>query len=373
MKIAYGAILILLLIWGTWLTRTFKPSGSSDSQLSIISPHRIITSLFMHFKPKNFGKIKIEYRLLVLVITILMLIIDFIDPRAYHDLYVVAFTFFWMITSIAYKLNPKINMYMAAFFLFLIVVNRLASFIYLADKLGVWTIMFIAYIGIYSLVYDYIAIERTDTFEMFSKKVKQDIAYFEKYHNTILSKSLWFLHGALEKARYWIIRIYGMKNKTPRDWIALWIKIAITAIILSIGFFIFKKVDSKINRFSFDPVVNKVEPSIIYPSTKVIIWGDNFGWKEHDGSILQNQYGEVQTEVWTNNKIIFEAPLSWPTGPMQFRIVKPSNYEGRHIYAASKIFNILLIPRGTEFTPIDDEFFKQLKDLDPETRRINGY
>lgn len=128
-----------------------------------------------------------------------------------------------------------------------------------------------------------------------------------------------------------------------------------------------------VNRFSFDPVVQKVEPSIIYPSTKVIIWGENFGWKEQEGSILQNQYGEVRTDVWTNTKIVFETPLSWPPGLLQFRIVKPSNYEGRHIYAVSKIFKIQLLPRGNEFTPMDDEFFRQLKDLDPETREINGY
>lgn len=373
MKLAYLSIIALLILIGFGVTRKRSQTKSSDDQTSMLSPHRIITSLFMQFKPKQFGKLKVEYRLIFLAVTLIMLVFDFIDPRAYHDLYIIAFTFFWMITSISYKLHPKVNMYAASFFLFLIVINRLASFIYMADKLGVWTIMFITYIGVYSLIYDYITVERTDTFELFLKKVKQDIAYFEKYHNTILSKSLWFLHGTLEKSRYWIIRIYGMKNKTTRDWVALWAKIAITVVILSIGFFIFKKIDSKLNRFSFDPVVKKVEPSIIYPSTKVIIWGENFGWKEQEGSILQNQYGEVRTDVWTNTKIVFETPLSWPTGPLQFRIVKPSNYEGRHIYATSKIFKIQLIPRGTEFTPLDDEFFRQLKDLDPETRKINGY
>ena len=373
MKIAYLTIIALLMLIGFGITRTRKSTKSADSQTSILSPHRIITSLFMRYKPKHFGKLTIEYRLIFLTITLIMLVFDFLDPRAYHDLYIVLFTIFWMITSISYKLNPKVNMYAACFFLFLIVVNRLASFIYMADKLGVWTIMFIAYIGMYSLIYDYITVERTDTFESFMMKVKQDIAYFEKYHSKILSKSLWFLHGTLEKSRYWIIRIYGMREKTTRDWIVLWSKIAITGVILSIGFFIFNKIDSKVNRFSFDPVVQKVEPSIIYPSTKVIIWGENFGWKEQEGSILQNQYGEVRTDVWTNTKIVFETPLSWPPGLLQFRIVKPSNYEGRHIYAVSKIFKIQLLPRGNEFTPMDDEFFRQLKDLDPETREINGY
>lgn len=373
MKIIYLILLGFILLVGLVITRKRTPDLSSGTQINLLSPHRIITSLFMRFKPKHFGKINIEYRLIFLAITLIMLVFDFLDPRSYHDFFMVTFSIFWMVTCIAYKLNPKVNMYAACFFLFLIIVNRLASFVYMADKLGAWIIIFIAYIGLYSFIYDYITVDRTDTFEVFMKKVKQDIAYFEKYHNTILSKSLWFLHGTLEKSRYWTVRIYGMKGGTARDWIVLWSKITITAIILSIGFYIYNKVDSKINRFSFDPVVQKVEPSIIYPSTKVIIWGKNFGWKEQDGSILQNQYGEVRTDMWTDTKIVFETPLSWPAGELQFRVVKPSNYEGRHIYAVSKIFKLQLLPRGNGFTPMDDEFFRQLKDLDPETREINGY
>jgi hypothetical protein len=117
----------------------------------------------------------------------------------------------------------------------------------------------------------------------------------------------------------------------------------------------------------------KVEPTIVYRATKILIKGRNLGWSENGNVKLMNGNLEVVPDVWTDTRIIFTVPLQWKTGINNIRIEKKIFWDSKEITAVSKSIPIKLINAGSTFTPDDDAYFEQLKHVDPEVLKLNGY
>jgi hypothetical protein len=166
---------------------------------------------------------------------------------------------------------------------------------------------------------------------------------------------------------------YLRRKYTARETIQIGVGLIVCSFTLVLLFYSFATAHQFIIHSSLNPVIIKIEPRLVYPSTKVIIYGRGFGWKEKKGYRLMNNLGEVQTDLWTDSKIIFTVPLHWSPSELNFWIEKPIEWAGRAETARSENGDIRLLQRTNQWNSDDDEYFKQLKYLEKETLRLNGY
>ena len=129
----------------------------------------------------------------------------------------------------------------------------------------------------------------------------------------------------------------------------------------------------KKQRLSLNPQIDKIEPNIVYPGIKVIIFGRNFGWKGNENVLLAKGKEVVTTDLWTDTKIIFTVPLHWEPKNISFLIKKSVDWEGKNIVTKSDVVTIHLLSNIGAFNENDKAYFEQLKYLDAETLEINGY
>lgn len=121
------------------------------------------------------------------------------------------------------------------------------------------------------------------------------------------------------------------------------------------------------------PKIDKVEPKIVYYANKVVLTGNNFGWKGNISTEFYNQYGKIDIDLWTDSKVIFTVPLHWKIGIITLWVEKLIKWEGKDITAKSNMTNIKLISNIGPWDQEDDEYFNQLKNLNEETLKVNGY
>jgi len=122
------------------------------------------------------------------------------------------------------------------------------------------------------------------------------------------------------------------------------------------------------------PYIKKGEPSIVYHSNKIVLYGKNFGWRTGKISTnVYNQYGKVALDLWTDTKIVFQVPLHWKTGEITVWVEKPNNWEGKDLMLKSNQVKFQLLETSGPWDKNDDAYFDQLRHLDKETLKINGY
>lgn len=121
------------------------------------------------------------------------------------------------------------------------------------------------------------------------------------------------------------------------------------------------------------PKIEKITPEIVYYDTNVILTGKGFGWKGKIDTKFKYQEGKIDISLWTDTKVIFTVPLHWKVGDMTIWIQKPTNWDGKNIMVNSNEIKLRLISRDDGWDTDDDAYFEQLKHLDKETLKINGY
>ena len=191
---------------------------------------------------------------------------------------------------------------------------------------------------------------------------------------------IYFLSQGFEYIQKIIDRQVTLSKSNPLHFIlALFVIIVSTAIIVKIGILTNSKIQVEIKKkqlLSRNPAISKVEPSIVYQGTKVIIFGSNLGWKQNEKVRLiafDTRRRDVYSDLWTDHKIIFTVPLDWKIGTIYLAVEKPIEWEGKKVIATSQVFHIKLISRTNGWDKEDDAFFNQLKNLDSETLKINNY
>ena len=124
---------------------------------------------------------------------------------------------------------------------------------------------------------------------------------------------------------------------------------------------------------SIIPTVDKVEPSLVYRGTKVVIYGRNFGWKNEPEIKLYKDNKEIIPDEITDDKVVFSVPLDWSYGKQTFQIEKIVGWDGKDIKVQTDNFSVKIIPVTGTYTKDDEEYFRLLPSLSPETRKRNGY
>ena len=280
----------------------------------------------------------------------------------------------YVFTVVTYRINLLKQAYLSAVLLALVPVLYLMQKNVAADKIGVWAFLVIltTFIQIYfnkkNEVRDNFIDNLVHDIKMASR-IKQISRYAAKTKNIAATHIKDYLGGRPKKPAEYIIFV----------WKLLLLFCAFVALIyITYSTYIF--LDNKIENYKSRKVLEKrtptvlsYGPSVAYRGTKIILHGREFDWKEYNNVKLMSTYGEVTTDIWTDTKIIFRLPYEWRDGRLQIWIEKPMLWNDGWYSIKSDPVDIKVIPVTGSFTKDDEKFYEQMKKLDEETRRINGY
>ena len=126
-------------------------------------------------------------------------------------------------------------------------------------------------------------------------------------------------------------------------------------------------------RISLIPVIQSVEPWIVYKGTKVVIYGSSFTKNSDDKWKLYVNGKEARVDQWEDNKIIFTIPLTWNSGYLYLQVEKNLHWDDDYEIVKSNIRSIRLLQITSSFDIDDEEYFNQLEKLHNEVLELNGY
>ena len=306
------------------------------------------------------------YKKKFIILFFLILSVTFIF-KTLSDKVILVLVLIWVISLVKYKVDATLSFLTGIFFLIFLAISNLLKIEILRQLLSIWAFIFLI-IGTFQLLIHenkklFVRMSSSSIFKFLDSYLNSIFIILNKLTKIIFNKIKYFISTGKPWTRknFWFL--------LPRVLITLLVLLSIT--ILS--FVLISKKQEANNRASLNPQIVKIEPQLVYKSTKVIIWGRELGWN-HERAMLKSQFGKIQPDVWTDTKIIFTVPQHWKEGPIYLIIEKPSIYKGQKIITKSELKNIELIPISTSsFSSKDDAFFEQLKTLDKETLEINGY
>jgi len=283
--------------------------------------------------------------------------IDIFVVKKYTDTTTSILTFLWIIGIFAYRLESRYSFGFALIFLIFCPFLLSADMTWVPEKSATWAYMFLV-VGTIQAVFELKASE--------SPKIKAFI-------NKISSKLVFITHiDSFLKTYIKKMEDFGLYSL--RNFIKIFIIFIITSTLFFIGFDLYVKVMSYRDRQLKNPSTPHIEPTLVYPGTKVILYGDRFG----DG--ISGQYAlmrngiKIRTDYWEDHKIIFTVPLDWKK-PEEIKIwiEKPISWKEKTIIEKTKPITIKILLVTDHFTPDDDLYFEQLKTWKKETKEVNGY
>ncbi len=333
-----------------------------------ISEHRFVLSTRHHVKMAIRQGKKIW-----LTATCIIVLIDVLLADKRMDIVVLTVVLLWIFTLVGYNIPSNFNFFITLIllvpYLFFMMIDRTD----MAEKIAVYVYVSFVIGLLHSATLLLKRSPVTDEIEQLEEESSRFINRFLSYVYSIIMSSYKFIMKCLHA--YFVI-----PAKTTRDHIMNIVKLFIVVIVICMitatGILTIRFIKSEIRkkqRADQDPVIVKVEPTIVYRATKILVKGRNHGWSENGNVKLMNGNKEVVPDVWTDTRIIFTVPLQWKEGINNIRIEKKIFWEGKEITAVSNSVPIKLINAGSTFTPDDDAYFEQLKHVDPEVLKLNGY
>lgn len=316
------------------------------------------------------------------------ILIDIFIVKDRYGIIMLPIVFLWLMTVIGFSVEGKIHFAIAALLFFMQVLFMSIKKIDISEKTAGWVYLLIILGLLHSVgqkiinpnfLYSY-----KDFFKQINIEIKSNFPLLHKIFMSIISLCIRFIKRILKPLRIFISKVFILQPKNVYDWgrnlfaLLLLICIAIFLIIVTnMGInYVRREIDKRESiriRLTMNPTITHIEPKFAYYSTKIIIKGHGFGWQQNDKAVLQTQYGDVNTDLWTDTKIIFTIPLHWKTGTINLAVKKLIIWKGRREISQSAVVNITLLSRSSTFNKNDDEFFRELKNLDEETLQINGY
>ncbi|MBI3366455.1 hypothetical protein HY041_02410 [Candidatus Roizmanbacteria bacterium] len=387
-----------------------------------------ITDVFIFFLPFFYYLVWIFSRKRYPSLTIILFIVilyDIFFIKSQRDIVFLSIGGLWIIHSFVSKFTSKVSLLVAFFLIsicFLLALFQIELFI---EKPAVW-----AYVFLIAMIF--VKILESKISNKY-KSISVDVFLKTLFHSTLLQLPLYglmllawgiinIIHVLinfisllkdtglsilnkflfiLEKLRFELIHLnpktglnlfFALSKIVVFVFFSILSALAIIAVIIGLIIFSIQsyiKLDQKIRtenlrrlRLSLDPVILFIEPGIVYQSTKIIMYGNGFDPKSDKSSVLKllapkHQIEDTSIDYLNNSKIIFTIPLHWNTGQLYFWVETPIIWEGKLVFAKSNVVSVKLIPRITPyspgFSPDDDAYFKQLKDLHEETLRLNGH
>lgn len=315
----------------------------------------------------------------IIYLIILTFVYDIFFMTEVSEKLILILSLFIILMINKYKPFTSVIFFFALLLIITSVFFLLITLNFISQKLASWGFILLI-IGAYQLVIE----SRSPSL----KKLSLDQLYTIFKERVINNKALRFKLNQLETiifAYFKKVKKFSVEPQYFIDYMALLGKLIIVMIV---GLFILKglliiktKIDIQINIYQMKqlklrliPKISKIEPIVVYRTTKVIIFGKNLSFRAKNNKItLMSQFGEVEPDSFDNDKIIFTVPFSWPDGNIYLGVKKKASFENRDIMVQSGIIKIKVIPTSSSFSTDDDAFFNQLKYLDKETLQINGY
>ena len=311
---------------------------------------------------KTFGFVRFWFFILALFTFILE---TFFHSESFDSL--VFFTaIFWIIFALSYSLESKfsliggfISLVCSIIFLFFKQKPIPDNLEIISNKFAIWAIIFFTISLIETIIELTNPYHKSRNLRMFFSEIYKD----------------WYINSTpiryLKKTIIKLINIYRPKSKT--DILNSIVKLVITTLVIIVIIWTWSIYQKYQKKLSLNPSIIKLEPKILYPSTKFILTGKSMGSFAKKETKLMSSYGEINPDSWTDSKIYFTIPLEWKPGKVKIWIKKQIEFEGKKYFKETEAVEIRIIPRSETFTPLDDLFFEQLKTLDKETLKYNGY
>lgn len=134
--------------------------------------------------------------------------------------------------------------------------------------------------------------------------------------------------------------------------------VIVTALTISIVIFISRSVFSylEFQRSQREKLlISEFIPRKVIYADEVTIEGYNFGFKANDKFRVQTSYGPVDTNLWTNEKIIFTAPLHWKEGPVNLWIERTAEDSSKSAVIRSNSKELTVLSRW-DFYPEERDY-----------------
>ncbi len=302
---------------------------------------------------------------------------DLLVLKSYSSLVFLGLTSIWIAVIIGLKLQALSGFNLTLFFLMAVPFFAYFGKEGIAEKFAVWGVNFALISSLQLLLFiDHQSSNVPRSFTAM-RMIKSPFIF-------ISNKLIKQVKATVKLFRQVILGIFNQRPKTTLDYFlntmkalllviaAFFVTVFISVVLLKVNKEIAIKRDLEV-QYSRHPRINLFEPRIAYFSTKVLMRGTNFGWKQQDKVRLVKDGQVISTDLWTDNKIIFTVPLHWKIGISNIWIEKKVTWKGKSYTAKSNDILLKIIPRSNTFTPADDEYFNQLKYLDKEALQINGY
>lgn len=310
-----------------------------------------------------------KVRNIALVLSLILVVADFLFLQKSSEVIIILFSIFWLLSTIGFRDKAEVHFLLSGLLMlfyplfFVVLPNR-----ELAEKTVVWAFVF-AIFGVIHLLYE--VEQRMDDQYNFSdisnnlKSIKMGKTMMG-YLVRVVSK----IHKILI---VFLSFFFNLSPKTRKDKFINIVKIAIIMGIIPLAQLLYQAWKEKQVWLSRQAKIELIEPRIVYHAQKVIVKGQGFDWQQNIKVKLMSQYGEVTTDMWTDDKIIFTIPLHFQSGMMTMWIEKPMQWKGKNIIVKSNIVSLKILPTTAYFGADDEEFFEQLKTLSLEALSINGY
>lgn len=355
--------------------------------LIVYSIPLILYLLYLVFERKiqsseSFIKIKgkLLYILRPFVIFIFLYItIDIFVIRKYSSETITLLTLLWLINLGVYKFESYYSFCLALIFLAFCPFLLSANMIWVAEKCAAWTYIFLVVGTIHTLI------------ELKASKFPRKNDSYNRLHfiSNFVEHIIFFISVTIKIVRdilstlviyldsFFINYVKKLKSFalfSVNNFVEILIKFTIITTLLLTLLNIYMKVMNYRDRQLKNPGTPVVEPSLVYPGTKIILYGERFGDGLNSMYALMKDGERIRPDYWEDHKIIFTVPLSWKQPKMMnFWIEKPVEWEGKTVIERTKPIPIRLLKVTDHFTPDDDLYFEQMKTWRKETKEINGY
>lgn len=341
-------------------------------------------------------KISQFLRFPILIISLVLIFNDILFIPKSNDVFILFVLLFWTLFIIGFRAEARISFLFALVYLVISPVFILLQKEAVAEKSAIWAYMMLVAGTVQSIIEMKFNLETLrsprQVFEIISQNpfimliiiiilfVKSIIVKIKKTLFRIIAKIISNIYRCLDL----------IINLKPANFFELMFSLlkglVLIVFLMYSGKIIFKKANIMYAEYqkkvimenrkklytSRQPKINLIEPTLVYKATKVIIYGENFGWDTKNVKALIDGK-EIDAVLWTDSKIIFPVPLEWKDGYHKIWIEKQIDWDGKKTTAKSEAFEIKVLPITGNYTEDDGLYFEQMKTWRPETREVNGY
>ncbi|MCX6731163.1 MAG: hypothetical protein NTZ55_04925 [Candidatus Roizmanbacteria bacterium] len=290
-----------------------------------------------------------------------------------NDLPIALLCMMWALLIFSYRYKSQKSFVGALFFLILCPILLVSNMGLIAEKASAWAFMFMVMGTIHALIE--LKNEEAPNENYFIFHIHQLLNYIPSFDSALL---LWYKKMTYKKQKPITIKVtlkdYIHQSVAGiKEYVLFFLYVMAGTVIILTVVTVYTKVMSVRDRKLKNPVVQLVEPKLVYPATKVLLFGSSFGSRIDERYRLMKDGVEVRPDYWEDHKIIFTIPLGWKTGIVNIWIERPIQWNGETIIEITKPVQIKLLPISGWNSPDDDLYFEQMKTWKKETREINGY